>query len=1277
MELLWLLGIGWLLWMLYGTSRRMQEQLNLLSRQIEQQNLRLQQAFNQIEQLRRAAPASTEPEAPPAGKAATAPFATAATVAQPAFRPLFTEEPVARPFEPPPRTGPPRPASRATAESATRPELQDTAPESAALEALAATQSTPPPTAAHSAVEPPPKPAPAAPPPPSEFELQLQRWLQAGRDWLFGGNLLAKVGLLILFIGVAFLVRLAAPYFSMPIEVRLAGIAAAAIALLIWGWRIRQQRRGIALPAQGTALAILMLVTFGAFKLFDLIPGTAAFAVLFVLVAFTCALAVLQDAVWLAIFGICGGFAAPILTSTGSSNYVALFSYYCLLNAGVLAIALRRSWRGLNVLGFLFTFVVGAAWGVQRYVPENYASAQPFLIIFWLFYLAIAVLYGTRRAPLLKSYVDGSLVFGVPTAGMALQYGLVKEFEFGMALSALVIALTYASMASLLWRWRGGTLRLLVESFLALAVVFGTLTVPLAFDGRWTSAVWAVEGAAIVWIGLKQRQPLAWRFGILVQLASWASFLAAMSGLDAGAALTNNLWLGFLLLGGAGVLMALMFRQSVAAPLAAEDRSRARFSQLAGGFIVAAAVWLLLGLWVESWLRLEGARRASVLVATALLLAYGLLQMARRVVWRLPEVLARSVVLLAGVVFAVLMLAQMPWHNFSTYPYTSVAELLRDSPLWGGLMLTFATVVSGAAFQQHAASSTAAQGASRLLAWFALAAFWWCGFALHGLAHLLAFLSFSAEGGSWYTISFWAAYGIGLVLSADLGKRLAIRYGLLAPRTTLQVFWPVLTWAGGAVFLLQALGQLRWARGPWLALPAMTLGEAFEALAGSALLGAVILCSVAAYAVARMARRELPYAATAEERERGSRHWLIALGLAWYLLLLDPIAQFVVQVLGMSNAVEVLWGPRYPDVMLLLVAASSVLFIRAAEQHQFPALRWLVTPAGVLQALVSVVLLGELYLQGDLPRRATGVALAGCWWAVAWSLRRWTVNDWPLAPWALRSVHFGRVIAPWLMLMPVVAFNLSRWIWGEPPVTSSGWPLLGQWPDYLASWLGILAALWLLRQAERGGWPLHPLQDWYRTRLIPLATLWGVLLATYWNLRQDGSMTPLPYLPLLNPLDLTSGFVALLVLEVWRANRAQMRPALQLAAVRTSMALVFAWLNLMLLRSAAQYLPVPYRFDDLYASQFVQAMLSITWTLTAFALMRFAAQRQLKPLWRVGAALLTVVVVKLFLVDLSRIGEPARTISFIGVGLLFLLIAYIARYQRTETAEDNPAADRA
>jgi uncharacterized membrane protein len=47
-------------------------------------------------------------------------------------------------------------------------------------------------------------------------------------------------------------------------------------------------------------------------------------------------------------------------------------------------------------------------------------------------------------------------------------------------------------------------------------------------------------------------------------------------------------------------------------------------------------------------------------------------------------------------------------------------------------------------------------------------------------------------------------------------------------------------------------------------------------------------------------------------------------------------------------------------------------------------------------------------------------------------------------------------------------------------------------------------------------------------------------------------------------------------------------------------------------------------------------------------------------LWLTGAALLVVVVIKLFLVDLSSIGTIERIVSFIGVGLLMLVIGYFS-----------------
>ena len=132
-----------------------------------------------------------------------------------------------------------------------------------------------------------------------------------------------------------------------------------------------------------------------------------------------------------------------------------------------------------------------------------YPSTQLFLILFVLFYVGIAIAYALRQAPRLRHYVDGTLVFGTPLLAFGMQYGLVHAMPFGAAFSALAFGLFYTSVALALWRRRTASLGLLTESFIALGIVFGTLALPLALDGRWTSAAWALEGAAMVWVGLR------------------------------------------------------------------------------------------------------------------------------------------------------------------------------------------------------------------------------------------------------------------------------------------------------------------------------------------------------------------------------------------------------------------------------------------------------------------------------------------------------------------------------------------------------------------------------------------------------------------------------------------------------------------------------------------------------------------------------------------------------------------------------------------------------
>src|SRR5690606_19059292 len=92
---------------------------------------------------------------------------------------------------------------------------------------------------------------------------------------------------------------------------------------------------------------------------------------------------------------------------------------------------------------------------------------------------------------------------------------------------------------------------------------------------------------------------------------------------------------------------------------------------------------------------------------------------------------------------------------------------------------------------------------------------------------------------------------------------------------------------------------------------------------------------------------------------------------------------------------------------------------------------------------------------------------------------------------------------------------------------------------------------------------------------------------------------------------------------------------------------------------------IDYRIEALAASQSVQAMLSLVWSASALVLMRVAARRMMRRAWWGGALALGIVVVKLFLIDLANGGSIARVVSFVGVGLLLLLVGYLAPYPKT------------
>jgi uncharacterized membrane protein len=152
----------------------------------------------------------------------------------------------------------------------------------------------------------------------------------------------------------------------------------------------------------------------------------------------------------------------------------------------------------------------------------------------------------------------------------------------------------------------------------------------------------------------------------------------------------------------------------------------------------------------------------------------------------------------------------------------------------------------------------------------------------------------------------------------------------------------------------------------------------------------------------------------------------------------------------------------------------------------------------------------------------------------------------------------------------------------------------------------------------------------------------------------DGSAPPLAYLPLVNPLDLAVVAALVALSRVLRpyGNREQ-------RAV-TIMSLATVCLSMTVLRSVHHFAGVPYEAAALWRSMTAQTALTVTWACIGLAAMVLGNLRARRPMWVLGAVLMTVVVGKLFVVDLAGVNTGARIVSFLGVGALLMAVGYTA-----------------
>ncbi len=463
-----------------------------------------------------------------------------------------------------------------------------------------------------------PKPPPAAPPTPRR-PIPMPAWAQR----IAAANTIVKVGLAMLFLGLVFLARFAAEHVTVPLELRLAGIGATGIALLVVGWRLRIRSRAYGLLLQGGGVGVVYLTLFAAVKLAGLEPLALVFALMLTVSLLAALLAVRQDAQALAVVAALGGYATPLLLSTGSGAIATLLGYYFVLGLGVALVAWFKTWPRLNLIAFGFTALVAGAWAARSYTPADYATAQGWLIAYWGLFTAVLLMPG-RRAQEPELWLQSTLLFGMPALGAAMQYLLLRPDSMAIAVAALLAGVAYVGLAA--WARKRTAHARIFEAFLALGAVFGTLVIPFALSAEATAGAWALEGLGAAWLGLRQRRDRVLVTGLALMALGGLTLMKSLSEGFAGSLAPTQL-LNALLVAAAGLVGARLFGLDERRPVHAVGA----FALVGWGTVwLAVAAGVVLSAWVP-----EPHEWATTL---ALIAAGSAVLLGLQALWRWPTV---------------------------------------------------------------------------------------------------------------------------------------------------------------------------------------------------------------------------------------------------------------------------------------------------------------------------------------------------------------------------------------------------------------------------------------------------------------------------------------------------------------------------------------------------------------------------------------------------------------------------------------------------------------
>lgn len=353
------------------------------------------------------------------------------------------------------------------------------------------------------------------------FEPTLSHWEKFKQrnpdlEKFIGENLINKIGILILVLGISYFVKYAIDknWINEPARVGI-GILAGSLVLFI-AHKLRQKYAAFSSVLVAGAIAIYYFTIAIAFHEYELFSQEVAFAIMVVITAFSCLISISYNRMELAILSLIGGFLVPFMVSTGSGNYIVLFTYIAILDIGILALAYFKKWQLLHILAFAFTMLLFGSWVLTNTYSDkpHYLGALIFAFVFYLIFIVVNIINNLRTKGLFTNIqlamltINNFVFYGI---------GMLVLTRYHNELTGLFTAfLAILNMGySLLLYKKFGLDKRGIYLLIGLSLTFITLAIPIQFSGNSITIFWAIEAVMLMWLAQKS-QIKSYRFAAMI-----------------------------------------------------------------------------------------------------------------------------------------------------------------------------------------------------------------------------------------------------------------------------------------------------------------------------------------------------------------------------------------------------------------------------------------------------------------------------------------------------------------------------------------------------------------------------------------------------------------------------------------------------------------------------------------------------------------------------------------------------------------------------------------